>query len=91
MEAAQISCDTRYALLVHPRSEPLGPRDLRLLDLSIAFPLNGTVRGFTTRCRTRYCESAGNGAAMVLGLQFVELDSSAVQLLADFIGTLRDD
>lgn len=90
MEGVQVSCDTRYALLVHPRSEPLGPRDLRLLDLSIAFPVSGTVRGFTTRCRTRYCESAGNGSAMVLGLQFVELDSSAVQLLENFFATLHD-
>jgi PilZ domain len=90
MDAVQVSCDARYALLVHPRGGQLDPQDQRLLELSVAVPLGGSVRGFTTRCRTRYCERAADMSSMMLGLEFFDLDSSAAQLLASFIGTLSD-
>ncbi len=89
-ESVQVCCETRYALLIHPRSEPLDPNAIRLLDLSIALPINGTVQGFSTRCRALYCEPY-DSSLMLLGLKFIKLDPSAVHLLANFIGTLRDE
>jgi len=86
MHAAQVLCEPRYALLVH-RNRPL--------DLSIAFPFDGAVRGFTARCRAMYCESLSEARpdvapGMVMGLEFAELDQGPRQLLAGFIGTLAE-
>ena len=95
IEAAQVLCDPRYALLVHPRSGPVNPECSRALELSIAFPIDGTVRGFTTRCRTKYCEStlggiAATAAGMVMGLEFIDIEQGTRQLLANFLGSLGD-
>ncbi len=94
LEAAQVRCEPRYALLVHPRTGPVNPLASRPLELSIAFPLAGTVRGFSARCRTRYCvplpAEIGAEAGMVLGLEFIDLEQGPQQLLANFLGSLTD-
>ena len=90
MSAAQIVCDARYALLVHPRGGPVGTTGARDFDLSLAFSINGTVRGFTARGRAVYCEALENSPQMLLGLEFVDLEVGARQLLANYIGDSRD-
>ena len=93
IEAAQVLGDPRYALLIHPRSGPVNPECSRALELSIAFPIDGTVRGSTTRCRTKYCESTLGGSAaadMVMGLEFIDIEQGTRQLLANFLGSLGD-
>lgn len=85
--AAQVVCDARYALLVesgadHPQQQS------RPLEISIALPIDGTVRGFTAFCVARYC-APFEGHRMVLGLQFVDIDRPARGVLEDFIA-LRD-
>jgi hypothetical protein len=80
LDAAQIVCDARYALLV--QSGP-GSRS-RNMEISIALPVDGTVRSFTAFCSARYCEPF-EGDHMVLGLQFVDIDLPARGLLRDFL------
>ncbi len=80
LDAAQIVCDARYALLV--RSGP-GSRS-RNMEISIALPVDGTVRSFTAFCSARYCEPL-EGDHMVLGLQFIDIDLPARGLLRDFL------
>lgn len=82
LDAAQIVCDARYALLVQSGTGP-GPR-ARNMEISIALPVDGTVRGFTAFCVARYCEPL-EGDHMVLGLQFLDLDLPARGLLRDFL------
>ncbi len=92
-EAAQVLCEPRYALLVHPRSGPVNPECSRALELSIALPIDGTVWGYTTRCRTKYCESTLGGSAaagMVMGLEFIDIEQGTRQLLVNFLGSLGD-
>ena len=90
MRAVQVACDARYALLVHPRGGVVGPVDARAFDISIAFPVNGAVRGFAARGRAVYCEGIANSSRMLLGLEFVDLELGARQLLANYLGNLRD-
>ncbi len=94
LEAAQVLCEPCYALLIHPRTGPVNPLASRPLELSIAFPLAGTVRGFSTRCRVKYCEPLSSGtiteARMVLGLEFIDIEQGPRQLLANFLGALVD-
>ena len=94
IEAAQVLCDPCYALLVHPRSGPVNPECSRALELSIALPIDGTVWGYTTRCRTKYCESTLGGSAaaagMVMGLEFIDIEQGTRQLLVNFLGSLGD-
>ena len=87
--ATQVACDPRYALLIHPRGGPIAPAMARTLELSIALPIHGTVRGFTSRCRILYCEPSASDS-MLLGLQFVELDWNSKPLLASFLGASRE-
>jgi hypothetical protein len=89
LDAAQIVCDPRYALLIHPRSGPVHPGQARSVELSVAVPLDGTVRGLRMRCRARYCEPVADGLMMIMGLQFVDLDTQSRLLLAGFLGGLR--
>lgn len=86
MNAAQVQCEPRYALLVN-RQRPF--------ELSIAFPVDGAVRGFTARCRAKYCEprqegSAVSSMAMVLGLEFLDLEPATRQLLAGYLGAFPE-
>ena len=94
IEAAQVLCDPCYALLVHPRSGPVNPECSRALELSIALPIDGTVWGYTTSCRTKYCESTLGGSAaaagMVMGLEFIDIEQGTRQLLVNFLGSLGD-
>ena len=89
MRAAQVACDARYALLVHPRGGLVGPAEARAFDVSIAFPVNGAVRGFAARGRAVYCEGIANSSRMLLGLEFVNLELGARQLLANYLGNVR--
>lgn len=89
MDAAQVVCDARYALLVQSAGAPGQPASRqRSLEVSIALPASGTVRGFTAHCRPKYCEPL-EGDHMILGLQFVDLDRTSSQLLGDFIAVLH--
>ena len=81
-EAAQIVCDARYVLLV--QSGPGSRSRSRNMEISIALPVDGTVRSFTAFCSARYCEPL-EGDHMVLGLQFVDIDLPARGLLRDFL------
>jgi hypothetical protein len=74
--AVQVECDPRYALLIHPKGAGVLPSPNRLVDVSIALPQPGLVRGFMARCRVKYCTQAPN-RNMLLGLEFVEVDESA--------------
>jgi PilZ domain len=88
MEAAQVACAPRFALLAQP---PTATR-LRLIELSIALNVAGTVRGVTTQAVPLYCiEPENNDAAsheMLLGVKFLSLDAGAKQSLADYLGAL---
>lgn len=98
IEAAQVLCDARYALLMHPRTGTGNPRYNRPIELSIAFPVDGIVRGFATHCHTKYCEptqgrrvAAGTtGAGMIMGLEFIDVGQGPRQLLTNFLGSLAD-
>jgi hypothetical protein len=90
MSAAQVLCDARYALLVHPRGGPVGAAGARDFDLSLAFAISGIVRSFMTRGRAIYCEAIGNSSQRLLGLEFVALEVGARQLLANYLGDSRD-
>ncbi len=84
LDAAQIVCNARYALLVQSgTAHATGPRP-RNMEISIALPVDGTVRGFTAFCTARYCEPF-EGDHMVLGLQFIDLDLPGRGLLRDFL------
>ena len=84
LDAAQIVCDARYALLVQSGTDHgIGLRP-RHMEISIALPVDGTVRGFTAFCSARYCEPF-EGDHMVLGLQFSDLDLPARGLLRDVL------
>jgi len=86
MDAAQIACDSRYALLAYP---PSAAR-VRLLELSIALNADGKVRGVTVRgvplYRTEDTPHAAN--EMLIGIQFLGADADAKQLLATYFGSL---
>jgi hypothetical protein len=82
-EAAQVVCDARYALLLRS-AEGLPQPGPQPLEISIALPLNGTVRGFTAFCVARYRAPLGDDR-MLLGLQFRDLERSARALLDDFL------
>jgi len=84
MDAAQIVCDARYALLVQSGAAGDGVARPRNMEISIALPLDGTVRGFTAFCAARYCEPFV-GDHMILGVQFIDLDLPARGLLRDFL------
>ena len=90
LDAAQIVCDARYALLVQPANTFAGAIRQHKLEISIALPANGTVRGLTTFCRPKYCERL-QGDHMVLGLQFVDMEAGSRQLLDDFIAELEQN
>lgn len=87
LEAAQIVCDARYALLVQPAGAPGRLTRQRRLEVSIALPVAGTVRGFTAFCVAKYCVPF-EGDHMLLGLKFVDLDRASAGLLGDFIASL---
>ncbi|MBI4696092.1 MAG: PilZ domain-containing protein [Gammaproteobacteria bacterium] len=87
LAAVQVECDPRYALLIHPMGADIAPSPNRLLDVSIALPQPGLVRGFQARCRVKYCTQARN-RNMLLGLEFVEVDEAAYVQLERFIETL---
>ena len=95
LTAAQVQCEPRYALLVHPHTGPVNPLSSRPLEISIAFPIGGTVRGFSARCLAKYCEplhsEIGATAGMVLGLEFMDIEQGLQQLLANFLGSLMSD
>jgi len=84
LDAAQIVCDARYALLVQSGTDHGSGSRPRHVEISIALPIDGTVRGFTAFCIARYCEPF-EGDHMVLGLQFIDLDLPARGLLRDFL------
>jgi len=84
LDAAQIVCDARYALLVQSGAAHAAGGRPRHVEISIALPIEGTVRGFTAFCMARYCEPF-EGDHMVLGLQFIDLDLPARGLLRDFL------
>ncbi len=88
MDAAQVACDPRYALLVHP---PESNR-LRLLELSMALNVNGSVRGVTAQgialYRVEPSLNSGVNDEMLLGVRFSALDAGAKQLLAAYLGSL---
>lgn len=86
-DAVQVVCDTRYALLIHPRGAEAKPDANRLVDISIALPDEGEVRGLKARCRVKYCVPL-HSDTMALGLQFVGLDAASVHLLDDYIGSV---
>jgi len=86
MNAAQVLCEPRYALLVN-RNRPV--------ELSIAFPVDGAVKGFTAKCRAKYCEphvgaQPAATADMVMGLEFLDLEQATRQLLAGFLGAFPE-
>lgn len=84
LDAAQIVCNARYALLVQSGTDQGAGSRPRNMEISIALPVDGTVRGFTAFCMARYCEPF-EGDHMVLGLQFIDLDLPARGLLRDFL------
>jgi hypothetical protein len=90
MLSAQVMCDPRYALLIHPQGGAVNATTAREFDLSVAFPIDGSVRSFAARARAVYCTEMVNSPQMLLGLEFVTLDVGARQLLANYIGNLRD-
>ncbi len=89
MDAAQVSCDARYALLVHPRDLS---GHVRALDLSIALAVDGNVRGLTGRgvvlYRTDLAVACDTDSEMRLGIRFINLDPGARQLLATYLSSL---
>lgn len=87
LEAAQIVCDARYALLVQPAGAAARLTRQRRLEVSIALPVAGTVRGFTAFCVAKYCVPF-EGDHMLLGLKFVDLERASASLLGDFIASL---
>jgi len=86
-EAAQVVCDARYALLVQPAGAAGQLTRRRRLETSIALPVAGTVRGFTTFCVAKYCVAV-EGDHMILGLKFVDLDRASSALLGHFLASL---
>ena len=86
-EAAQVVCDARYALLVQPAGAAGRLAGHRRLEISIALPVAGTVRGFTAFCVAKY-RAALEGDHMILGLKFVDLDRASSDLIRDYIASL---
>lgn len=85
-DAAQIICDSRYALLIHPGGVDEVPDPARLIDISIALPENNSSGEFKACCRVKYCVAASDDR-MMLGLQFVSMDFHSVQQLDRFMET----
>ena len=83
-DAAQVICDPRYALLIHPGGTDAAPDDNRLIDISIALPEFENAGDFKARCRVKYCVDHED-AQMLLGLQFGTMDFQSVQHLDRFI------
>jgi hypothetical protein len=79
-DAAQVICDPRYALLIHPGGADTVPDENRLIDISIALPEDDRAGDFKACCRVKYCVDADDGR-MILGLQFVTMDYRSVQHL----------
>lgn len=88
LAAVQVECDPRYALLIQPMGAGAVPAPERRLDISIALPQPGLVRGFRARCAVKYCVQTPT-RNMLLGLQFVAVDHAAYVQLERFVDTLR--
>jgi hypothetical protein len=84
LDAAQVLCDARYALLIHPGGSDAPPDPQRLIDVSIAMPGATEVLDFKARCRVKYC-APHDEQHMVLGLQFVAMDIHSIQRLDRFV------
>ena len=83
-EAVQVACETRYALLIHPDGVAPAATNGRLLDISIAIPVDGGNAEVKARCRVKYCvkpAAAPERDEMILGLQFVRMDFTSIQHL----------
>lgn len=92
LDSAQIQCDPRYALLIHPGAGQVEPAAARAFEISIALPFAGATRGFATACRARYCSpTLLPDAGMVVGLEFESPEPASRQLLADYLDQLPED
>ena len=92
--AVQVTCDARYALMVHPEGVESTADNGRIVDISIALPRsnNEPVEDFKARCRVKYCVKpniADSDQRMVLGLQFVSMDFASIERLDAFIDENR--
>ena len=87
-DAAQVICDPRYALLIHPGGTDSAPDKNRLIDIAVALPEFENVGEFKAQCRIIYCVNFDE-ERMALGLQFVTMDSHSIQHLERFIELRR--
>ena len=87
-DAAQVICDPRYALLIHPGGADAAPDENRLIDIAVALPEFEDVGEFKARCRVKYCVQYDE-ERMALGLQFVTMDFQSIQHLDRFIELRR--
>jgi hypothetical protein len=85
-DAAQVLCELRYALLIHPAGDDSTPDSERAVDISVALPGEDGLDDFKARCRLVYCVRYDD-RYMALGLQFVETDARSVQRLDRFLQT----
>jgi len=87
-DAAQVVCDPRYALLIHPGGVDAVPDENRLIDISIALPEDNRVGDFKACCRVKYCVDSDDGR-MALGLQFVNMDFRSIQHLDHYMESAK--
>jgi hypothetical protein len=92
--SAQILCDPRFALLIHPAAGQVERAAARAFEISIALPFADSLRGFTTGCRARYCAPARpqeTAEGMVVGLEFDAREPASLQRLADYLDQLPEN
>jgi len=91
--SAQISCDSRYALMIDPSGTGKMLAELKPLELALALPFSGQTDDFKTRCRVKYCSPTADGTErnkMVLGLKFLSNDFAMLQKLDRIIEYLTN-